>query len=110
MRRIVIDIKFVLAFFDFLVQKAFPDNPGSRGDYYCGITNDLDRRAGEHKAEFMGHVECDSKDTAIDVETLLGDQGYDIGKKSGNGAKDNSIFVYIYKKTPYTIEDAPDDV
>lgn len=87
----------------------YQGDTGKRGDYYCGITNDLDRRESEHNAEFLGYVECDSKDTAIEVETILGDNGYDIGKKAGNGAKDNSIFVYIYKKTPTTIEDVPDD-
>lgn len=110
MRRIVIDIKYVLSFFDTLVRRAFPNDIGNRGDYYCGITNNLDRRAGEHKTEFLGHVECDSKDTAIEVEILLGENGYDIGKKAGNGAKDNSVFVYIYKMTPDTIEEVPDDV
>ncbi len=35
---------------------------------------------------------------------------YDVGKKAGNVAKDKSVYVYIYRKTLETIEDAPDDV
>lgn len=54
----------------------------------------------------MSFVECDDKDTAIATEILLGDSNYDIGKKAGNGARDNNI----YRKTADTIEDVTDDV
>lgn len=110
MRRIIIDYKYVVAYFDIVVKNTIEGEDFDRFDYYCGITNDLERRANEHNAVFMGFVECEDKDTAIATEKLLGDNHYDIGKKAGNGARDNSVFVYLYKKTADTIEDVPDDV
>lgn len=110
MRRIKIDYKYVVVYFDIVVKNTTGGEDFDRSDYYCGITNDLERRSKEHNAVFMSFVECDDKDTAIATERLLGDSNYDIGKKAGNGARDNSVFVYIYRKTTDTIEDVPDDV
>ena len=110
MRNIKIDFKYIVSLFDVLVKRTIKGEAFNRGDYYCGITNDVERRAKEHNAEFINYVESDNKETAIAAETLLGESGYDIGKKAGNGARENSVFVYVYKKTSETIEDVPDDV
>lgn len=103
MKTIHVDISSILLLFDLIVKDCFGKDI-VRGDFYCGITNNLERRAEQHNATFLGSVRCDSKETAIEVETFLGDAGYDIGGKAGNGARDNSIHVYVYKKTPETIE------
>ena len=110
MRTIKLKVKYIVSLFDVFVKNTINGETFDRSDYYCGITNDVERRAKEHNAEFINYVESDSKETAIAAEILLGKNGYDIGKKAGNGARENSVFVYIYKKTSETIEDVPDDV
>ena len=108
MKIIHIDIETVLRLFDFIV-KDNSETGDERKEFYCGITNNLEKRESQHNAKFLGHVCCDSKETAIEVETFLGEKGYDIGSKPGNGAKESSIYVYIYKKTIDTKQDVSDD-
>ncbi len=108
MKTIQVNIETVLRLFDLIAK----DNYGTghnRDEFYCGITNNLEKREIQHNAKFLGCVRCNSKDTAIEVEAYLGENGYDIGSKPGNGAKDNSVNVYIYKITPETIQDVSDD-
>lgn len=108
MKTIHVDIKTVLLLFDLIAK----DNSGigfKRNEFYCGITNNLEKREKQHNAKFLCSVLCDSKDTAIEVEAFLGKNDYDIGAKAGNGAKENSVYVYIYKITPATIQDVSDD-
>lgn len=108
MKTIQVNIETVLLLFDLIAK----DNSGTgfvRNEFYCGITNNIEKREGQHNARFLGCVCCDSKDTAIEVETFLGENGYDIGSKAGNGAKKNSVNVYIYRKTRNTIQDVSDD-
>ncbi len=68
--------------------------------FYCGITNDLDRRMSEHNAMPLAWVKSINAQAAIDLETKLGELGFDIGRNSGNGASYDSVYVYIYKKLP----------
>ena len=72
--------------------------------YYVGITCDLDRREGEHSAEFLAVIACPDKDKANDLEMTLDGKGYDAGDAVGNVHKVQSKKVYIYKKTSQTIE------
>ena len=72
-------------------------------DYYCGVTNDLERRAEEHKTEFLGYVKAKTVKEAIELETRMHQEGFFTGKQLGN-ASDNSLFVYVYKMGPNTIE------
>jgi len=71
-----------------------------RSRFYCGITNDLERRMGEHNATPLAWVKSNNAQAAIALEDKLGELGFDIGRNSGNGADEDSIYVYIYKKLP----------
>lgn len=71
-----------------------------KSSFYCGITNVLDRRMSEHNAEALTWVEAKTVDAAISLEEELGNQGFDIGERAGNGACDDSVYVYMYKKIP----------
>lgn len=73
--------------------------PKNFGGFYCGITNDIDRREGEHNATYLGHVKAQSFDAAKRLEAQMHAEGFDTGKQLGNGQED-SIYVYVYKKIP----------
>lgn len=75
----------------------------SKYNFYCGITNDIERREGEHSANYLDTLKCQNADTAKDLEAALHDEGYDTGKQTRHGIK-NSRYVYIYRKTSTTIE------
>mgnify|MGYP006916106051 CR=1 FL=1 len=77
--------------------------PTDYSGYYCGVTNDLERRAGEHKAEFLGYVTAKTVKGAIDLEARMHQEGFYTGEQLGN-AGDNSVFVYVYKMGPDTVE------
>ena len=58
----------------------------TKDDYYCGITNNLDKRMEEHRCEDFEIVEdrvfawnCENVDVAAKVEKRLGKLGFDIG-------------------------------
>lgn len=81
------------------------------GDYkdsfYCGITNDIDIRMQQHRdndfnivGNKVGAWLCRNAECATEVERRMGEFGYDIGRgnKAGNGANDDSCYVYILKK------------
>jgi len=76
--------------------KGFLDFPSL---YYCGITNDLVKRLKyEHKVTGQyWFYECENVEQAREVEKKLGEAGFDIGNRWGNGT-DDSIFVYMYRK------------
>lgn len=89
-----------------IIKRAFDrlkeNNPSlSRGDCYCGITNDLARRQVEHNAKFFKHCKCGSFEVAKMVEEKLHEQGFDTGDQLGNGTNDTE-YVYIYVKTKST--------
>lgn len=75
----------------------------SKYNFYCGITNDIERREGEHNTSFLYYVINNDADSAKELEAALHDEGYDTGDKVGNGT-DESIYVYIYRKTQTTVE------
>ena len=73
-------------------------------EIYCGITNDIDIRMQQHRdndfnivGNQVGAWLCCDVECATEVERLMGEFGYDIGKegKAGNGANDDSCYVYI---------------
>lgn len=81
------------------------------GDYkdsfYCGITNDIDIRMQQHRNNDFNIVRnqvgawiCCDVECATEVESCMGEFGYDIGRgnKVGNGANIDSCYVYILKK------------
>ena len=95
-------------------EKAFVNDGGIKDSKYSmygycvGITNDLDRRSKEHNATFLTHVKAKSKELAIELEEKLGELGFDNGDRPGNGAEDDTVYVYIYKKTKDTKEHLTD--
>ncbi len=79
----------------------------TKHDYYCGITNNLDKRMDEHRRNDFEIVEdrvfawnCKNVDVAAEVEKRLGKLGFDIGdtKTLGNGGVENSTIVYLLEK------------
>jgi len=72
-------------------------------DYYCGITNDTQRRETEHNAKFFYVRKCSSFEEAKRVEELLHNMGFDTGDQLGNGV-DTTRYVYIYLKSKETKE------
>ena len=77
--------------------------PTSFGRFYCGITNDVDRREGEHEANYLGVVKAKSFDLAKKLEARMHEEGFDTGEQLGHGQED-SVYVYIYKKNVGTKE------
>ncbi len=70
----------------------------SMGNYYVGITNDLDRRSKEHNATFIAVVTAKSKDAAVELEDKLGELGFDDGDRPGNGTDADSVNVIYLQK------------
>lgn len=71
-----------------------------QSSFYCGITDNLERRMREHNAKELTYVISKDVNAAISLETELGNWGFDIGGKPGNGARADSVCVYMYKKIP----------
>ena len=88
----------VIALFDAISKYA------ETNKYYVGITCDPNRREGEHNAEFLAVIACPNKDKANDMERTLSGEGYDAGGAVGNVHNSDSKKVYIYKKSPKTVE------
>lgn len=76
----------------------------SNSGYYVGITCDPDRRAREHKAEFLAVVECPSVEKANELEKLLEKEDFETGGATGNGHKPSTTKVYIYRISRKTKE------
>lgn len=79
----------------------------NKNAFYCGITNDIDIRMQQHRdndfnivGNQVGAWLCCDVECATEVERRMGEFGYDIGRgnKAGNGANDDSCYVYILKK------------
>lgn len=77
--------------------------PQAFGDFYCGVTNDISRREGEHNVSFLGYVTAKTGEEALTLEARMHDEGFCTGKQLGN-AGDDSKFVYVYKMGADTIE------
>lgn len=88
----------VVALFDAISKHA------EANKYYVGITCDPNRREEEHNAEFLAVIACPNKDKANDMERTLSGEGYDAGGAVGNVHNSDSKKVYIYKKSPKTVE------
>lgn len=88
----------VIALFDAISKYA------EANKYYVGITCDPNRREEEHNAEFLAVIACPNKDKANEMEKALSGEGYDAGGAVGNVHNSDSKKVYIYKKSPKTVE------
>lgn len=76
----------------------------SNNKYYVGITCNPDRREGEHKADFLAVIDCPSVEKANELEEMADKYGFDAGYAVGNAHNEDSTKVYIYKKSPNTVE------
>lgn len=76
-------------------------------DYYCGVTNDVIKNLARHNIDcYFSASRCDTAEIAAEVEERLGEMGFDIGgvEHGGNGAAEDSVYVYMYRKTSTTIQ------
>lgn len=83
-------------------EKAFADSKFSdeKSDYYCGITDDLDRRAKEHNVDgYCLTMNLITFEAARDIEQKLSSLGFDCGSQLGNG-NEKSVYVYMCYKSP----------
>lgn len=71
-----------------------------KGDYYVGITNNIEENRARHDVPHLAVYQCKDADTAAKVEEILG-KDFDIGDPlyRGNGGKEDSVFVYICYKS-----------
>ena len=85
----------------------------NNNSFYCGITNDIDIRMQQHRdndfnivSNQVGAWLCRNVECATEVEKRMGEFGYDIGRgnKAGNGANEDSRYVYILKKGKCTTD------
>ena len=85
-------------------ENAFADSKFSiyKSDYYCGITDDLDRRAKEHNVDgYCLTMNLITFEAARDIEQKLSSLGFDCGSQLGNG-NEKSVYVYMcYKKAGF---------
>lgn len=79
-------------------------NGGKLSDYFCGMTNNPERRRREHGAlKLLGSTKCSDKDCARDLMRQLAKAGFDVNKDIMSG-QDDSVHVYMYKKTKLTMQ------
>jgi len=77
---------------------------GRLSDYFCGMTNNPERRRQEHGAlKLLGSTKCSDKDCTRDLMRLLAKAGFDVDPDIMSG-QDDSLYVYIYKKTSLTMQ------
>lgn len=77
-------------------------NGGKPLDYFCGMTNNTTRRKTEHGATaLLAHTKCSDKDCARSLLNKLCETGFDVDKDIMSG-QDDSVNVYVYRKTPTT--------
>ena len=79
-------------------------NGGKLSDYFCGMTNNVARRIKEHgNVSVICRTDCDTKKTARNLMNQLERAGFDVDPDIMSG-QDDSINVYIYKKTIHSVE------
>lgn len=77
---------------------------GKLSDYFCGMTNNVARRAKEHgNVSVVSHTKCHDKEVARDLMRQLQEAGFDVDPDIMSG-QDDSIYVYFYKKTNFSKE------
>lgn len=85
-----------------MVNQAFLNDGSStgKGDYYVGITNNIEENRTRHNVPHVAVYQCKDADTAAIVEKMLG-KDFDIGDPPhrGNGGREDSVFVYICYKS-----------
>lgn len=86
------------------IEKSVNSIGGKRSDYFCGMTNNPERRRKEHGAlRLIDSLDCEDKDTARDFMRALSKEGFDVDKDIMSGQDDSKV-VYVYKKTILTMQ------
>lgn len=89
---------------NFFISKTVTSNGGMTSNYYCGMTNNPERRRLEHGAsELLCSTECSDKDCARKLMRQLAEKGFDVDKDIMSG-QDDSLCIYAYKKSRQTKE------
>lgn len=79
----------------------------TKNDYYCGITQeDVSDNLTRHRiTHYLVAYQCDNAEIAAEVETILGQKGFNIGDADGgNGGNNQSVVVYMYKISEDTVQ------
>lgn len=67
--------------------------------YYAGICKNVKDNMNRHcNDSYEALCDCGSRKKAGDVETRLGELGYDVGDRPDNGGDEETTIVYIIKK------------
>lgn len=89
---------------NFFISETVNAKGGRVSDYYCGMTNNPERRKIEHGASvLLCRVNCNNKENARNLMRRLAETGFDVDKDIMSG-QDDSIYVYAYRKSEQTKE------
>lgn len=90
----------ILNTFEYIFSESKLSN--SKSDFYCGITDDLDRRAKEHNIKkYCFTLKLQTFEDAKEIEKQLSSIGFDCGNQLGNG-NEKSVYVYMcYKDSEF---------
>lgn len=84
------------------IEKTVEAKGGKPSDYFCGMTNNPERRRKEHGAtELLARTKCGDKDCARELMWALVDADFDVDKDIMSG-QDDSVYVYVYRKSTQT--------
>lgn len=73
--------------------------------YYCGVTNNTQRREKEHCVKgFINYYDCKDRDAVMNLLASLEKEGFKCINSRQNG-QDDSLTVYIYEITNYSREE-----
>ena len=66
--------------------------------FYAGICKDVKQNMVRHGNDnYVALCDCGTRDKAGQVETKLGELGFDVGERADNGGDDETTIVYIIK-------------
>ena len=70
----------------------------NNASFYAGICKDVKDNMKRHDNEgYVALCQCKDRKTAGDVETALGEKGFDVGARPDNGGDEETTIVYVIK-------------
>ena len=67
--------------------------------FYAGICKNVKDNMERHGNDsYVALVDCGKREKAGEVESRLGDMGFDVGEKANNGGDEETTIVYVIKK------------
>lgn len=89
---------------EWFIEKTVGEKGGKPSDYFCGMTNNPERRRKEHGVStLLAKTKCGDKECARNLMWDLVDADFDVDKDVMSG-QDDSVYVYVYKKTPQSVQ------